>query len=310
VTLPGGVTSSTTSVTFPGGETVHWDGVDAVSITLPAFQYWKNVKGLCGYMDASKPYCVGSNGHQWTTNGTDVWGYLTGNGLNICADSWRTNTTGGLKRSIEQNSNTSFGNETAFGNLTYDTTPENATVFSVVDDFVTKAVTAICSPMFEALGKVCPSNYSQNLPNYQLTCIYDGAALLSYQLNQIVPTLSFDSVSDFTNSFQNLGKLAETVLTVSAFTTMVSSVQRGMEDCFFQDLTFNETNPQFNPDAFTASLPGCQSYCNYPGSTCSSGQCQFSLTVSQLITLAGSSSTVHINVVLMFFIVCVLLSIW
>jgi len=175
---------------------------------------------------------------------------------------------------------------------------------------VTKAATSICSSMFQALGKVCPANYSQNLPTYQSTCIYDGAALITYQLNQIVPTLSFDSVSDFTDSIQNLGKLAETALTVSAFNTMVSSVQSGMTDCFFRNQTFNATNPRFNYDVFTASLPSCESYCNYPGSTCSSGQCQLSLTVSQLITLAGSSSTIHINVVFMFFIVCVLLSIW
>jgi len=300
-----GITISSTSVSFANGESVSWDGPSGTTvISLPGGQYWKNIKGLCGYLDASIPYCTLN---PKTPQSKPVY-YNPGNpvALSFCASSWKL-VQPNLKRSIEDfYSNSS----TIIANVTYDE-PDNTTVpaFVVPNNFITNVAISICNSMFDSLGTICPKNHSQNLPIYRESCVYDGAALLSYQLNQIVPSFSFNSITDFFKSVQDLGKLGETALSGDAFTVMEGSVRSGISDCLFQNLTFNATKPVFNSDVFTSALPGCESYCKLPGMSCSSNRCQFTLTLGELITYAGSSSSVQINVVFMFFIVCAL-SIW
>jgi len=76
-------------VIFPRGEIVEWDPSSAnVYIFLPGNNYWKSVSGLCGHMDASVPYCTGSNGYPYGTS--DL-------GLGICGSTWEVPS---LKRSL------------------------------------------------------------------------------------------------------------------------------------------------------------------------------------------------------------------
>jgi len=182
--------------------------------------------------------------------------------------------------------------------------------YIVPDNFVSSAVKSICSSMFTVVEDVCPANYQQNLPNYETSCAYDGAALLSYRFDQLKIDASI--INDPGSFFTNAEQLAETVFDSSTYYFMVSSVRAGIHDCFIQAQNVSLAEPAFKANAFYKSLPGCSSYCKFPGSSCSStGDCQLSLTLAQLITLVatGSASTICMNV--LFLIVCLLtLSIW
>jgi len=178
----------------------------------------------------------------------------------------------------------------------------------VSDNILTKAAKSICVELFEFLGDLCPANSSQNLPSYQTTCIYDGSALITKKFEQLSPSTDVDTVSK--SFFSNLAILSETILDADIWTLMVASARTGIQDCFYQNLTLNGTNPEFDVSSFLTALPGCSSYCTIAGASCSDDdECQFSLTLGELIDRASSgSSTIPLNVVL--FIGCVLLSIW
>jgi len=84
-----GVSVTNSFVRYPNGEYVSWDPNNQnVHVYLPGNNYWKNVKGLCGYMDASVPYCTGSYGERCGTSEV---------GLNFCGATWEVSS---LKRNV------------------------------------------------------------------------------------------------------------------------------------------------------------------------------------------------------------------
>jgi len=309
-------------VYFPGGEHVRWIASYTVNIYLPGAQYWKNVVGLCGQLDAVNPYCISSTGKIYPTAPEVPY-------LDYCANTWKLSS---LKRSIAQNTNISFDNTTIpdNGTIFYQNTtiPDNTTIpqnttdpvgnstsFVVTDNFLSKAAKSICVEMFKILGDICPPETNNNLPFYESTCIYDGSALLTNRFNQISPNTDVSTLLtvDVNTFIQDIQLLSETILDQDTYTFMVSSVNSGLHDCFFRNITFNVTHPEFDATAFRASLPGCSSYCKFPGTSCSADdQCQFSLTLEQLITListSGSTPTIPMNVILIIGSVLLLLSI-
>jgi len=314
--------SNVIDVYFPGGEHVTWTAYLAVvNIYLPGAQYWKNVVGLCGQLDAANPFCITSTGKKYPA----VAPYL-----DYCANTWKLPS---LKRSIAQNTNISIDNTTIpdNGTIFYQNTtiPDNTTVlenttdpvgnstsFVVSDNFLSKAAKSICVEMFKILGDVCPPETNNNLPFYESTCIYDGSAFLTNRFNQLSPNTDVSTLLnvDVTTFIQDIQLLSETILDQETYTFMVSSVNSGLHDCFFRNLTFNVTHPEFDVNAFRNSLPGCSSYCKFPGTACSADdQCQLSLTLQQLITLisdSGSTPTIPMNVILIIGSVLLLLSIW
>jgi len=159
--------------------------------------------------------------------------------------------------------------------------------------------------MFDVLENICPADHQQNLSIYQTSCIYDGSALLTYQFDQL--SINADSIiNDPKAFFTDATELAETVLEPSTYYFMVSSVRAAIHECFIQSQNISISEPVWNVTQFYGSLPGCSSYCKYPGASCSSdGDCQLSLTFEQLIGLTGSSTTIYIN--FMFLIVCLLI---
>jgi len=308
-------------VEFPGGEHVTWiASAGEVDVYLPGAQYWKNVVGFCGQIDASSPFCIGASGKKYPA---------TAPYLDYCANSWVISS---LKRSIETQ-NTTIDNSTIpdNGTIFYQNTtiPNNTTIlenttdpvgnatsFVVTDNFLSKAAKSICVDLFKILGDVCPPETNNNLPFYESTCIYDGSALLTNRFNQLSPNTDVSTLLtvDVTTFIQDIGLLSQTILDQETYTFMVSSVNSGLNDCFFRNMTFNVTHPVFDANAFRSSLPGCSSYCKFPGTSCSADdQCQFSLTLQQLITLiadSGSTPTIPMNVILIIGSVLLLLSIW
>jgi len=194
-----------------------------------------------------------------------------------------------------------------------DNSTDTSTSYSVTDSILSRAATSICTSMFSSISSLCPHNRSQYLQYYETTCIYDGAAMLTYQLNQMAPSISFSSFSSFATSIDNLGLSTQTLLTQNIFSVMTASIKSGLASCFFSNLTFNATKPEFDANLFTSDiLPPCTSYCIYPGASCSpSGECQFSLTFSALSKL-GSASCREYSSMGMFIILCIslFLSIW
>jgi len=303
-------------VFFPGGEHVTWTANSAtVNIYLPGAQYWKNVIGLCGQIDAAYPYCMTASPQKLYPTMVPF--------LDFCANTWIVPS---LKRSVLDNStipdngtifyqNTTIPDNTTVLENTTDPVG-NATSYVVSDNFLTKAATSICVEMFKILGDVCPPETNNNLPFYESTCIYDGSAFLTNRFNQISPNTDVSTLLnvDVNTFIQNIQLLSETILDQETYSFMVSSVNSGLHDCFFRNLTFNVTHPEFDVNAFRNSLPGCSSYCKFPGTSCSADdKCQLSLTLEQLITLisdSGSTPTIPMNVILIIGSVLLLLSIW
>jgi len=181
--------------------------------------------------------------------------------------------------------------------------------YVVPDNFVSGVIKSICSTMFNTLEEVCPAGYQDNLPIYEASCSYDGSALLSYRFDQL--QLDDSILTNPAAFFTNAAQLAETVFDDSTYYYMVSSVRAGIHDCFYQAQNLSLVEPVFNVNEFYGSLPGCSSYCKFPGASCSSsGDCQLSLTLAQLIALtASSASTIYMNIMIL--IICLLtLTIW
>jgi len=174
--------------------------------------------------------------------------------------------------------------------------------YVVTDNFVSKVIKHICSSMFDILVEICPFGYQQNLPIYEASCGYDGSALLSYRFDQLKIDASI--ITNPKAFFTNAAQLAETVFDESTYRYMITSVHAGIHDSFSLAANISDVNE------FFISLPGCSSYCKFPGASCSSaGDCQLSLTLAQMIALTASASTIYMNV--MFLIICLLtLSIW
>jgi hypothetical protein len=332
---------------FPNNETVVWNGKDTTYIYVPRDKYSQNVYGLCGEIDALYQYCKGSDGEQHAIDvGKDA---ETSQSLNACGDSWVVPYSSNLPNPqpvpapnivIPVPIPSPDIQPTPYPDTVPNSQPEPAPspdsvipepspngvipvpspngvipgpaplpdAYVVPDNFVSRVIKTICTDMFNVLEDVCPAEYQQNLPIYESSCVYDGAALLSYRFDQL--KIDGSIIDDPGSFFTNAEQLAETVFDDSTYYFMVSSVRAGIHDCFFQAQNISIVEPVFNVNVFRQSLPGCTSFCKYPGSTCSSnGDCQLSLTLAQLITLTGSASTICMNV--LFLIICLLtLSIW
>jgi hypothetical protein len=286
-------------IEFPSTETVIWNGKDTVYIYLPGAKYWQNVNGLCGEIDPTYNFCQSPNGYQYSTSFDDD--------LLDCAYSWTVSNTSPVPIPQPTPNPSTVPMPQPVPNVPNPEVPAPP-AWVVPDNFVSNVIKTICFSMFDVLEEVCPAGYTQNLPIYKTSCVYDGAALLTNRFNAL--QISVDTLSDPSTFFTNAEQLAKTVFDDSTYSSMVSSVHAGVHDCFFQSQNISLSAPVFNATRFYGSLPGCSSYCKFPGALCSSsGDCQLSLTLADLITLTGSSSTIYINV--MFLIVCMLiLSIW
>jgi len=167
---------------------------------------------------------------------------------------------------------------------------------------------------FDVLSDLCPANFSENLDVYETTCIYDGSAFLTYNFEQLdTGSTDIDSLDDLITNVKslvsNLKLLGETILDEDSFSFIISSVRSGIHDCFYRNLTTNSTTTNsttnsteldFDIDAFYSSLPGCSSYCVFPGASCSEeDDCELTMTFEELIDFVQSgSSTIQMNVII------------